>query len=285
MRAIIRFGLVLTLTGVLAVLSACPQPEPVYDDDLNLQAVSVEPGSMAGTWAQKHSIVNVADLPLIGEQLAGGETYLKVDRELNDDGSYSQTTRLCSGRNYDVGGTASYMSDEKWRSVPPVTFETVEIDEARGTFSLRNHVQMWGFDIDDPIDGDFPKDKEEALADPFSDQILDADEDGNPGITLTLEGFAEGEVYFIQRKTVHLKGVIVEEDVHKGLVDDYLYETVNIGTNNELLENQLDRTEHEDPKQSWYQEARVEDGMDCDEVVEWIKDGGMPRLNPFLADG
>ena len=270
--------------GTLLIATGCPQPEPVYDDELGLQAVSVDPGSLAGTWAQKHSIVNIADLPLIGPQLAGGETYLLVERIYNDGGMYTQTSTVCQGRNYDVGGTSSFLYDEQWRSVPPITIEQLEVDEGLGTFDLKDHVQMWGYDIDDPINDDFPSTADEANNQTeFSDRVIDGDDDGNTGVTMELEGFVTGNAYFIQRKTVSLHGVITDEDTHKGLIDDYLYETVTIGSDNELLENQLDRTVHEDPKQSWYIETRVDDGMDCDGVVEFIKDGGVPRLNPFLA--
>lgn len=275
----------LVLFTATAALNTGCQPDPVYDDELDLQAVSVEPGSMAGTWAQKHSVVNIAHLPLIGEQDAGGETYVLVERTYDDSGEYTQLSQVCGGRTYDVGGTATILYDEQWRSVTPMTIEKLEIDEALGTFVLKDHIQMWGYDMEDTVNGDFPETREEANADPFVDHIVDGDNDDNPGITMELEGFINGEAYFIQRKRIELGGVIVDEDTHKGLIDDFLQETVTVGTTDDLLDGELERTPHDDPRQMWYQETRIDDGMDCDEMVEFIKDGGLPRLNPFLADG
>ncbi len=271
------------LCSSLLCAAACPGPEPVYDEELDLQAVSVDPGAMAGTWAQKHSIVNVANLPLIGDQLAGGESYHLVKREVTDDGGYTQTTQVCGGRIYDTGGTSSFIEDEKWQLVPLITWQTVNIDDGLGTFDVKNHIELWSIDLPDPINDEMPADAEDANTEPHKSRIYDADNDGHLGTTMQLEGLAQGNVYFVQRKKVDFKGVIVAEDEVRGLIPDYKYEQITLGADNELLENQLERTEHPDPKQSWFQEIRTDDDADCDRVLQHVEDRDLERLNPFLA--
>ena len=62
------FFIFVTVCSILTAGAGCPAPEPVYDDQLGLQAISVEKGSLAGTFAQKHSILSISDLPVLGEQ-------------------------------------------------------------------------------------------------------------------------------------------------------------------------------------------------------------------------
>ena len=79
---------------VVLLGAGCEQPEPVYDDNLGLQAIAGEKGSLAGTFAQKHSILSVSDLPVLGEQENGGESYLLVTRTWNsEEEKYDQQSR------------------------------------------------------------------------------------------------------------------------------------------------------------------------------------------------
>lgn len=255
----------------------------MYDDELGLQAIATEPGSFAGAFIQKHSITTLADIPALEDPTAGGESYYLVERTHHaDDDTYTQVVSLCGGRLYDTAGTASSITPERWRMMPPSTEEVVEIDHAQGTFSVTKHVELWSIDLPEPYDTEMPADAQEAQQSPHKDRIIDLDDDGNPGLTMSLDGLASGDVYFMQRKKVDVGGLIVEEGKATGLVSFYKYEQIVLGASNDLLNRQLPRSPSPNPKDAWFEEVRIGDTADCDDVLQAVADEVVSRVNPFL---
>ena len=69
---------------VVFVLSSCgPAAEPVYDDELGLQAVPIAEGSLSGTFALKVVAASLVRIPIPGidDQLGGGVNYRLVQRQ------------------------------------------------------------------------------------------------------------------------------------------------------------------------------------------------------------
>lgn len=272
--------------GLACALSACPAPEeePVYDDELGLQAASTEPGALAGSFVLKTSIVSLADIPVVEDTTAGGESYYLVERSWDEAAQgYTQTTRLCGGRIYETGGTTSEVTPERWLLVPPIETASPVYEHGPGTMTLTDHVELWAIDLDDPVNDPMPANGEEASQAPWASRIFDADEDGNPGMTMIMSGLAIGEVYFCQRKTLNqLSGYVLSEDETAGLIDEYLFEQVVVGASSPLLNQQLPRERHPNPKEAWFWEHRIDDGGGCDEVLDAVADEVVPRVNPFL---
>ncbi len=268
--------------GVLA--AACAEP-PVYDDDLGLQAVATEEGSLAGTFVWKSAIVTKAHLPIsLGEDgdLAGGETYYLVEREwLPAERRYHERRRICGGLIYETGGTTSFIPNEHWRLVPDVMSAVVDVDHARGEYAAVDHAELWAIELDDPVADAMPKNPEEAGEERWAARIHDADDDGHPGMTMSMSGFLQGEVYFCQRKFFDMEGYLVGEDGESlGLVTA-AYEQLTLDASSPLLTNQLERSPHPDPKEAWYHMARLPEGSDCDDVMSAVEDGVVSRRNPF----
>lgn len=273
------------LTAALALLAGGCE-EPIYSDELGLQAVSTAEGSLAGTFVWKSAIVTKAHLPItLGEDgdLAGGETYYLVEREwLAEERRYHERRRICGGRIYDTGGTSSFIPNEHWRLVPDVETAIITVDHARGEYAAVDHAELWAIELDDPVHDGMPKTPEEAREERWAARIHDADDDGKPGMTMTMSGLLEGEVYFCQRKFFHLEGYIVAEDGESlGLVTAE-YEQLTLDASSPLLMNQLERSPHPDPKEAWYHMARLPDGAGCDDVISAVEDGVVSLRNPFL---
>ena len=60
------------------------------------------------------------------------------------------------------------------------------------------------------------------------------------------------------------------------------YEQVTLDSTNSLVNESITKDPHPNPKESWFEEIRIDDGADCDEVEAAIADGRITRLNPFL---
>jgi hypothetical protein len=258
----------LLLTSVLA--AACA-PEPVFNDELDLQAVSTAPGELAGTFALFTRAVGPVATPL-GEAPSGNDDYLLVERTWDADAQrYQHTSQLCGGDYIPVLETKTVIPTGTWRAIPPSTDEVVEVDHARGVFAAKEHLQLWALNgLDDPLNTPLPTTRAEATTAAFLDNVIDIDEDGNLGVTFLTEGLIVGEVYAAQRKTTKMDGVVLSADRIVGR-SDHRYEFLILGASLSLLE-QEPQFNDTDRSQSWFEQVRLDEGADCDDVQALVDD-------------
>lgn len=261
-------------------LTACA-PEPHYDDTLGITGVSVPAGTLAGTFALKIELITQTELPLIGTATGGGATYVLVDRTYDaGSGSYGQTHQLCGGRIRGEYSTSS-IPTENWQKVPATAPRDVELRDADGFAQVGGHLELWGLEgLEDPYEGAIPLDAEEAASEPHASHVVDMDEDGNPGFTVTVEGLASGDFYFVQRKITDMEGVVLGPDRVVGLHVTDFHQTI-IGAANGPVQQGYSTVQHPDPKESWYEEVRITDGGDCDDVLQAVEDETLSPRRPF----
>lgn len=251
--------------------SACP--EPVFDADLGVEGVPVESGALAGSFALLAQATDASTLPGLDDEVGGGVTFYLVERTW-DGSEYAQTLRVCAVINNVVGGLTTLVTQETALSIPPM-IGTARISDATGAVEAIDYMELWavdGVDADDPLP--------ETPDDPA---VIDMEGDGNPGATLFASGFAEGEIYVVNRKVITLGGVIRGPDESFGLVthkkDGFVLEATN-----SLLDVDAARTPHPDPKESWWHEVRVApagEAASCDDVQRALVDRTLTRLRPF----
>ena len=279
-----QFMVVATCAITLTSCDPTEAPTPFYDDDIGMEAEPIEEGSMAGTFTLKTVNATLIHIPIMEDQMGGGTNFRLVTRTWDaDSGRYLQRSQLCGGFNFEVAGVVTNSPESTYRAVPESTEEWVEIDHETGQYVSGGHLQLWALrDLDDPFNSPIPQTAEEAAIPEHADHIYDMDDDGNPGMTMFVAGMVEGEVYAIQRKTVDLEGITLGPDRSVGLADNQ-YTSVMIGNNNSLLDQSSDGSSepHPDPKESWYEEIRIEDDADCDRVMELMNEGVPSRLRPF----
>lgn len=278
-----RFSLLLAL----AIPAAACGPEPVYDDNIGLAAEPIDPGAAVGTFATKVLNVTLVKVPVLGDYAGGGVNYRLLRREYDAaTDTYAQRSVLCGGYNFEVAGVTTSLPESSYRAVPESVDEVVTIT-ADGSYTQRGHLQLWGLrDLPDPVTTALPENKEAAAEDPWPARIYDMDDDDKPGATTIVSGAVNGEVYVAQRKTVANSGVVLGPDHVVGLATNS-NEVVQLGNNNALLDRQSEGSAepHPDPKRSWFEEARVADDADCDDVMRAEDDGVLNVLPPFDVDG
>ena len=266
-----------------ALLGACPAPPaPFYDDDIGVEALPIEPGTLAGTFALKTLNVRIVHVPVLGDYEGGGVNYRLVERTYDaTTDTYAQQSQLCGGRNFEVAGVTTDEPQSSYRRVPRSTAETVTVN-ADGAYEATGHLQLWALrDLPDPFNTPLP-DRAGAAGAPWTDRIFDMDEDGEPGFSAVLSGALEGKVYAFQRKTVNIHGVVRGPDLALGLADN-VNELVTLGASNDFIDRPDEGSSepHPDPKQSWFQEARLPDGADCDDVIVAETQGLLSAVRPF----
>ena len=277
MRAAWRLGSI----GALLMSVGCGGQEPVYDDALGVTAIPVEEGALAGTFALKTLSLNIEDTP-VGEAEGGG-TNLRLVRRSYDEasGTYLQRSLLCGGRNFEVAGATQTIPEASYRKVPESTQEVTIADET-GVYTSTGHLQLWGIrDLPDPYNTPLPKDIAEASVPPNNTRVYDMDEDGNPGVTIQFSGVLIGDAYGIQRRQMDLRGVTLGPDHIIGL-SALTKESVRLGASNRLLLGGTPSFRpHPDPLESWFDEVRIDEGADCDDVMALDADGTLAQLRPF----
>ncbi len=271
------------LSLLLLPAAACPGPEPVYNEDIDLEAVPVQPGELAGTWAVKHAFNTWADIPIVGRSEAWGDTYLLMERTYDEQsGSYAQTLKPCWG-SLASENNVSYIPDDGWLSVPAQAPRGLEARDDDGFYSVDAHLELWGLEgLDDPYDDPIPVDENEADEARFADMIVDMDDDGKEGMTLVVEeGFYSGELYFVQRKKLDLEGVMQGPDKVVGLLTPSFEScTISLETGGPIVQGKPQHP-HEDPKANWFEEVRLPDGADCTDVIAAKDDELLSKFTPF----
>jgi hypothetical protein len=270
------------LIAFSSLLGACG-PEPVYDDRIDVQAVPTERGALAGTFALQTISNAMVDVPLLGEKEGISLNFRLVTRTWDDaEGFYLQRSLLCGGQHDEVAGIQSTVPESTYRAVPESKTERIDGDHAEGTYVATGHVQLWAIrDLPDPHETPLPETLEESETEPHKSRIYDMDGDGHPGYTDYATGLVTGEVYGIKRKWVDLDGVTLGPDHIVGLAENR-YEGLQLGNNNELLDGKgSSQKPHPDPKENWFEEVRIDEGADCDDVIAAVEDGTLSRLRPF----
>lgn len=273
-----------TSTTLLAGFSqlACA-PEPIYDDNIDVQAVAVAEGSLAGTFANIVVNADLIDAPLIGPQIGGGLNYMLVNRVYDAEAKlYRQTSKVCNGANFEVGGVTTDFPPQMYEKVPPSLEETVEVDHDLGIYTMTGALQLLGLrDLPDPYTSPIPTNGDEAKLPEHAAHVYDMDEDGLLAVTMKISGLVSGETRVVQRRKNTLSGVLLSSDRILGL-NEHQKEGFILETNNPLISSdQGGRQKHPDPKESWFHEIRLDDGADCVAVIDATTNGSLPRLRPF----
>ncbi len=301
----------------VVLLGACPDttgpaPEPEgfvvgpspYVEDFETAAENMDPavrdqgvgipeGDLAGTFALRTVSATLVDTVINGQHRGGGVNFRLVTRTFDEETrDYTQRSVLCDGFNFEVAGVITETLPGAYRKVPASENETVRADMEGGIYLSFGHVQLWGIQgLEDPATSPLPTTIEEADAPPHKDHIYDMDEDGERGITLHIEGQLGagefvGDVYAIQRKTVGLQGVTVSKDHAFGFVTTG-YESLPLGADPDILSSiyQGSADPHPDANESWFEEVRIADDADCDDVMAFADDGGFVEdAAPWISE-
>lgn len=283
MKAEVRPVLINSLGLSSLLLSLACGPDPVYDSEIGVNAVAVEAGALAGTFALRTVSTTLIDVPLLGDKVGGGHNLRLVKRTYDEaEDVYLQTSKLCGGNNFEVAGVKTEAPQSTYLKVPESTQELLKVDHELGTYVATGHLQLWGLkDLPEPMTTALPLDRAAADKEPHRSRIFDMDEDGHIGITMKITGLVDGEVYAIQRKFIDLEGIVLGPDKTMGLSDNR-YDTVVLGDDIAIYDPKDGSADkHPDPKRSWFHEVRIKEDANCDDVISETEIGRLHDERPF----
>lgn len=161
-------------------------------------------GTMSGTWLLEHE---ASTCVVIDEQITWGH-YL-IDIEQNGR-ILTETRRECALELSAVFGLETVASSETIASLRFIDVDNGMVSSVKpgGTYSSSTELGLWGVDLDNPLTDEVPSDPEDPA-------VIDADNDGNPGITFGVVG-SDCERYVAHRQVIRYRGTLVQPNDVEG---------------------------------------------------------------------
>jgi hypothetical protein len=212
-----------------------------------------------GWWAQKMVLTAVSDPPFVGEVTNETINYLlvRVDQQGRDLTLYNQ---VC-----DVDIDSSFT---KVRTIIPDAFAEALPDSQRSGELVRRDGR-WRVQVDrllSVVGAQLREPTSERLPTSTDDpRVVDADEDGNPGLTVKIRGMVNGELYVVQRGWDTYSGLVASRERIRGDVRWSTEQTV-LGSNNMFLRSQPPTEPHDNPDRSFFEMIRLDGTPSCDDV-------------------
>lgn len=246
-------ALLLVLTSPIAMNNADAQEFSSSEYDVDIP-------DMTGTWALKTVMTALSDPPVVGQVTNRTITYLKVT--IDQDGTdLALNTEVC-----DVKMTSDF---KRIRTVIPQAFVEA-LPDARRTGRLRRQGDQWGLEVDKHLSvlgANLRQPSDEYLpTEPDDPRVVDADEDGHPGVTVRVEGMVNGELYLVQRGWEQFTGTLQEGgDRVSGLVA-WNSEQKVLDSNSMFLGKQPPTEPHPDENESTFDMVRIDTPATCKEL-------------------
>jgi hypothetical protein len=266
-----RLVLVLTVAAAM-MMAACGDddaagtpdafvPDPVDAGCVpgpDATAIATSTGDVTGTWAVLQ--LNTAVVTALNSTQIARNVHVYVMTQTGTD--VSVTERLCEIKIDDTQDLEHTRMLPKFApSIPMLTRNGALVDNG-GTleFTTEQAYTSRGITLVNIATDPLP-------TDPSDPRIGDWDEDGNPGITLLLDGVLRGQAYVIQRDWNAYTGAQTAPDLIEGLAaweSDQIY----LGSDPpEIAEINAIATPDPDPTTHTFMLVRIPDGSDCSYVL------------------
>ena len=186
---------------------------------------------------------------------------LVIHRVHRDADTVKASTKFCHVRQDRIGPAGTVLDSAFVASLPE--WESAVTIEGSGPWSVRteDYVAVVGAELEDPVSDPLPTDPDDA-------RVTDPDRDGQPGVTVRVEGVVSGGVYVVQRIERALEGTLTADGRMAGTVIGS-NQQAKLGASNFILRaftpTFIADTEPEHNPFSW---APVSPDADCARVVE-----------------
>lgn len=215
---------------------------------------------LSGRWARVEVTTALSDVPMLGGITSKTTSVVLLDVR-KDKAGFSVREKICRIENESLGGmvrakfSRAFLKAVSGGRTPARLERTPQ--GLRYVEERPNRVR--GADLADV--------KAEALPTRRDDpRISDPDADGQPGLTVKVEGVVDGEIYVVQRDESALAGQVRDARRIDGLVR-WKAEQAVVGASRSVLETNPDNRPHPEPAKSWFRMRRVPRSATCAQVL------------------
>jgi hypothetical protein len=172
-------------------------------------------GTMTGTWLLAHQASNCV---LNQEQVSVAFYLIEIEAE---GAVTTETRRTCAFELSPVLGLKPIIPRVVSDNIEFVSVDSgyFSVPAENGAYTSSTEVALWGVELEDPRRDALPTDADDP-------RVVDADSDGNPGVTFEIEG-SECVRYVSQRQVVRYQGIFKQPNLVEGgsltVTDSVLY--------------------------------------------------------------
>jgi hypothetical protein len=246
--------------------TACPEGQERIDGACVPSDLEDDPQAelireIVGNYAVQMKIASIQEVPILGEMENVSTVYGFTEIREDDEGGVVMVEHGCGA----TSSTGDAINVTIPAAIPrsiiaPVTPINVWEDNGVIHWSRPEVVIPIGVRLDDPVNDPLPMDSNDP-------RIWDQDEDGSPGVTVNVMGFASGDLYIIQKQISSEHGIINDAGEIEGfIIDNSVQQT--IGGTNPLLNQQIPTRPNPDRSLSTLRSSKMAAERDCD----WLLD-------------
>lgn len=251
-----QLGLALVALGLaLPTTAAVATGDPTAGTGTNVSAADY-----AGTWAQLRVQTLRVNFPLLGEMKVSNTWVLRM-------------TMTAEGRALTIAAEACELTHDTGTSLLHTEFPLSAVHRQGGLrgratlreedgelrfFQARHHL-VFGANLADPAHDALP-------AEATDERVTDAEDDGHPGVTLTLRGAMNGAIYMVVRSWLTLRGVAGGGNRIDGTIQWGEDRSVLEATSPLLTNLPVGRAD-DDPSSSYFRTTRIEPSTTCAQIL------------------
>jgi hypothetical protein len=228
---------------------------------LDASPPTLEELDLTGRWAHRTVQTSLTKLPVGGQVESRTVTHRITDIEHAGD-SATLEVDVCHSR-------IDSNTDRIQTRLPDAFIDSIPNSERRATLTTRDglpHLEasrtcsVRGADLEAPSSGSLPTSSDAPT-------VVDGDGDGHPGVTVSVEGMIEGDLYLVQRGCDSFRGRIISPDRIRGTVD-WTTEQKVLESTSMFLGDKPPSRPHPDDQKSFFEMVRVDQKTTCEDLVE-----------------
>jgi hypothetical protein len=215
-----------------------------------------------GTYASQQAVSSRARMRPANRYMRVTTTSLVLHRVSVSGEETRVTSRYCTVEQEPLGRVRTTLGSAFVNAIPAWEV-TAEVNGPAGgpwSVTLPVHTVVIGAELSDPRRDPLPMDVDD-------ERVIDGDGDGQPGVTVEVEGFVDGQVYLVQRLVRGLRGTLMPNGHMSGYVIGSSDQEV-VGASNTVLRAFTPRF-HQEPEESLHTFLwrPVPDGSTCPDVL------------------
>jgi len=240
---------ILTLLMTLAMASPAAAAKPDAPD-------------MSGTWAELRVLTEVQPVPLVGK-VTIAQQFLSLHKLAADGSKVASKGKMC--------GLRFEASHKRLRpSVAQSFLDALGVLEGRSKLQYNKKRKRWELSAkkrSDVLGANLSRPDDKLPEDADDPRVTDPDKDGRPGVTVSVSGLANGNLYLIQRVTTALRGIVRDKNTVDGIVTWSRDQSV-VGASSFILRSPPEGVPHKDRSKHFFRLRRVPEGMTCDGLLK-----------------
>ena len=212
--------------------------------------------AFVGHWAHRQVLAGITDLPVFGPTYSETVGTFRWHVIVDEDGVLvlMETCSVVLRRTVDEVRT---VIPQQFIDALPISVRPARIVDDEIT--VRYFIELNGVRLDNPEADALPTDDRDP-------RIYDQDGDGQPGMTVVIEGIIDGEVQVVQRTRTRHRGTL-SAGVINGTVQWQADEEI-LGADNDLLAQGASVEPHTNADKSWFVARPISAGQTCADILE-----------------